>query len=148
MKTRPNKLRIRIANLNTAFPIRWQRSFRQQGEGGDRSQEAADESNDKQTRVAYTSRKIRCIRCEAPQETKHIQLFTRLGFRDIHCGACGLHERCITHLCDCNVQWRRCPLHKVDPPVHASRRGLGKYTKKKDSSKGDNMVRLKSRNMG
>ena len=66
---------------------------------------------------------LTCTRCGAKQETKEMQLKVCAGFRAIHCKNCGKQERVLKNRCSCEVIWRQCPLHRIDPPFHTSRRG-------------------------
>ena len=51
-----------------------------------------------------------------------MQLRTSKGDRDVHCEACKLHERCAHHMCQCRLIWHQCPIHRVDPAFHKSRK--------------------------
>ena len=52
------------------------------------------EAEDQQSStVQYTSRKLECPRCGKLKETVGMQLRTLHGYRDVHCGGCGLHAR-------------------------------------------------------
>jgi hypothetical protein len=132
------KMKIRKAKISLIKPIKWKRRYAEgpRGEG----QEQQDEGEEgTQGRSEYQSRKLQCTRCDAFQETRKIQLHTPQGYRDVHCKACGRHERCLKNKCQCGTVWHRCPLHRIDPPVHATRKGVkkeGKSTDKKDDKEG------------
>ena len=64
-----------------------------------------------------------------------MQLYTHEGFRGIHCKSCGRQERCLYNECQCGTVWHQCLKHRVDPPVHASRKGIKKVKAKKQKGK-------------
>ena len=100
-------------------------------------EEEDDEKNEaegKKEKQEYISRMITCTRCETQQETKYIQLRTKEGYRALHCKACGRQERCSHSRCQCNTIWHQCRIHRVDPGVHASRKGVLKKTKKLENN--------------
>ena len=78
----------------------------------------------------YTSRKLLCTKCHAPLETRRMQLRTIDGFRAIHCKDCGRQERAALNHCTCGVIWHGCELHRIDPKVHESRKGIKTATRK------------------
>ena len=67
---------------------------------------------------------VACTRCCTQQETRYMQLRTKEGYRALHCKTCGRQERTSHNKCECGHVWHQCPVHRVDPPVHASRKGL------------------------
>ena len=73
-----------------------------------------------------------------------MQLHTPQGYRDVHCKACGKHERCLKNLCQCGTVWHRCPLHRVDPQVHATRKGVKKHGKINDEKQNKEDMKLSS----
>ena len=77
-------------------------------------------------RQAYASRQLRCSNCNDVQETKWMQLRTKEGYRAIHCSKCGKQERTLMHPCQCGVICHQCLIHRVDPLVHASKKGIKK----------------------
>ena len=83
-----------------------------------------EEGNSKREEAKYESKMLTCTRCGAKQETKEMQLKVCAGLRAIHCNEnCGKQERVIKNRCSCDVIWHQCPLHRIDPPFHTSRRG-------------------------
>ena len=70
----------------------------------------------------YESRLLACTRCGTTQETKEMQLKVSVGFRAIHCKNCGKQERVHRNRCSCDAVWHQCPMHRVDPPFHKSRK--------------------------
>ena len=53
--------------------------------------------------------KVRMLSCptyKGPIDTTAMQLYTKEGFRDIHCKACGFHGRAKGIKCQCNLVWR------------------------------------------
>ena len=86
-------------------------------------------------RPTYTSRVLPCSRCGNPKETRRMQLRTKMGYRAIHCRACGLQEVCSRSWCQCNIIWHQCTIHRIDPGVHASRKGIKKEKKLEDKQK-------------
>ena len=85
-------------------------------------QEAQGDSTNKEEAPAYDSRLITCSRCEAQQETKWMQLRSLEGYRALHCKDCKKQERCSRSKCQCGQIWHQCPLHRIDPPTHSSRK--------------------------
>ena len=71
----------------------------------------------------YKTRMLACTRCGTHQETKDMQLKISVGFRAIHCKNCGKQERVQRNRCCCDAIWHQCPIHRIDPPYHTSRKG-------------------------
>jgi hypothetical protein len=67
-------------------------------------------------------RMLSCPTCKGPIDTTAMQLYTKEGFRDIHCKACGFHGRAKGIKCQCNLVWHLCAVHRQDPATHRSRR--------------------------
>lgn len=53
----------------------------------------------------YTSRLLKCTKCDHSKETRWMQLRTRRGYRDIYCSnpICKQHERCTLNKCQCGL---------------------------------------------
>ena len=136
-----NKILLKYARIAIGVAVRWKRvkSNEQQSEEAEHSEHCKEQEVPK-----YTSRQLLCTRCLAPQETRRIQLRTTDGFRAIHCKDCGKQERVAFNLCTCGVLWHGCDLHRIDPKVHASRKGAKVNTKKK-VEQGRARGRLKTR---
>ena len=113
------KIRIRIAKLATRTIVKWKRHRKKEEEDAEEEEDRED-SNQMPT---YTSRILRCTRCEAPQETRWMQLRTTNGYRAIYCKECKRQETCARNLCQCKLVWRQCLEHRVDPLTHSSRKG-------------------------
>jgi hypothetical protein len=65
-------------------------------------------------------RGLTCAACGAVKETRHMQLRTAQGFRDLTCTGCGWRGRCAKMLCTCSKIWHHCETHRVDPAEHRS----------------------------
>lgn len=88
------KLRIKKAKIVYGALVRWARTKAASMDG-----DQIDDEDGKLDKANYTSRRIRYTGCCEEQETKTVQLHTAQGFRDLHCRACGKHERCLYNLC-------------------------------------------------
>ena len=84
--------------------------------------------------ASYASRPLACTMCGAEQETKWMQLKVREGFRALHCESCGKQERTTRNPCQCKAVWHQCPIHRVDPPVHRSRKAAKRKNEERDES--------------
>ena len=120
-KTTIKKAKVTLRNI-----VKWKRKRKEDDEEGDDDDKEGEPSDVRRT---YTSRKLRCSRCLTEIETKTMQLHTKEGFRGIHCTGCKRQDRCLYNLCQCDVIWHQCPVHCIDPPLHASTRGVGKVKK-------------------
>ena len=60
-----------------------------------------------------------------------MQLRTKEGYRAVHCRQCGQQERCSRNKCQCGQIWHQCGIHRIDPQMHASRKGLLRGTAEK-----------------
>ena len=126
------RLRIKKANVALRNVVKWKRIRKEKDEEG----EGEDEQEDEQSNVPqYASRMLKCTTCQETQETRTMQLYTHEGFRGIHCKSCGRQERCLYNECQCGTVWHQCLKHRVDPPVHASRKGIKKVKAKKQKGK-------------
>ena len=92
---------------------------------------------------SYTSRLLTCSMCYRTQETWWMQLRTTNGFRSIHCKYCKYQEYTARTKCQCGVRWHHCQVHRVDPLVHASKRGRMK-PKGGNRARGKKIVSIKS----
>ena len=127
------KMRIRIARLATRTVIRWKRVRKP-----DADEEDLEDEERQDDAPTYGSRILRCARCEAPQETRWMQLGTSVGYRAIHCKDCKKQETCAKNKCQCNLIWHRCLVHRVDPLTHSfkkGRKGVKKETAKEPKKK-------------
>ena len=124
---------LRLAKLAFGATIKWTRKMKQDVQRqevlGAEASQVVDE------RRAYALRTLACTRCLDPQETRWMQLRTKIGYRAPHCKAAGKQERVARNLCQCGVAWHRCVVHRVNPVIHSSRKGI-KRTKKEDGPKG------------
>ena len=128
-------------------PVKWKRKIAgTQHADAEKGAAAAEEVRHQGShgQNGYQSRSIQCTRCGSSQETRKMQLHTPQGFRDIHCKACGKHERCLRNLCQCGIVWHRCQIHRVDPQVHATRKGLKKHGKVHDKKQDKEERKLSS----
>ena len=118
-----NKILLKYARVAVGAAVKWKRvkSSKHEEDPEDQAQQDIEEQKPR-----YTSRKLRCTRCQATQETRRIQLRTIDGFMAIHCKECGKQERAAHNHCTCGVLWHTCELHRIDPKVHESRKGLKK----------------------
>ena len=116
-------IKIKIARIALGTTIKWKRTVN--------DEEAVTVSKEDEERKIprYSSRMIACNKCGRAQETKAIQLRTTDGYRGICCTTCGTQDRCALSKCQCNKIWHQCEIHRMDPAIHASRRGI---TKNKD----------------
>ena len=112
-------IRVRIARMATKSIVRWKRVRIKEGQQDDQSKERTDQP-------AYVSRLLTCSVCYEQQETRWMQLRTTNGFRAIPCKHCKFQEYTAKTKCQCEVRWHHCPLHRIDPPTHSSRRGWSK----------------------
>ena len=117
---------IKLNRIAGGATVKWKRTTNESSKIGE------EEVRDiRQVASGYTSRLLRCTRCQAPQETKWMQLRTKEGYRAIHCKSCGRQERCSHNSCQCGIVWHQCDKHRTDPLVHASRKGVAKVAKEK-----------------
>ena len=117
---------IKLNRIAGGATVKWKRTTNESSKIGE------EEVRDiRQVASGYTSRLLRCTRCQAPQETKWMQLRTKEGYRAIHCKSCGRQERCSHNSCQCGIVWHQCENHRTDPLVHASRKGVAKVAKEK-----------------
>ena len=118
------KLLIKLARIAVGAAPRWKRTVvRAVGVGAGPGQEENHESHPSDAEAKYNSRMIACTQCSSWQETKWMQLRTKEGFRAVHCRTCGRQERALVNRCQCEVTWHHCPIHRLDPPIHKSRKG-------------------------
>ena len=91
----PNVIKIKKAKIAMMAPVKWKRRIveTQTAEEGAAAEDANHQGSPGQK--GYRSRSIQCTRCGSFQETWKMQLHTPQGYRDIHCKACGKHERCL-----------------------------------------------------
>ena len=129
-EAKDNSMLIKINRVATRTAIRWKRITKESTEPTQ-----SNHSTSADGRPTYTSRILPCSRCGNPKETSRMQLRTKLGYRAIHCRACGLQEVCSRSWCQCNIIWHQCTIHRIDPGVHASRKGLKKEKKLEDNPK-------------
>ena len=120
--------RARIARFATKTIVRWKRHVDETAETTMRE----DSSGIAPSKPPYTSRLLSCSRCNHAQETRWMQLRTSYGFRAIHCKHCGVQERTARTKCQCGLTWHHCPIHRMDPPIHSSRKGVKKATGTKE----------------
>ena len=80
----------------------------------------------------YSTRLLSCTKCGAQHETAAMQLRCDQGYRAIHCKRCGKQERTITNKCQCGIVWHICPVHRIDPEKHCSRKGTTKTREEKE----------------
>ena len=122
-----DRIIIKLAKIVMGAVVRWKRSKKQEAreakEEGDTGQEES---------IKYLSRLLHCTRCNEPQEAWWMRLRQKTGYRDIHCPGCEKHERCSHNRCQCEIIWRQCETHRIDPKTHASR----KAPEKKEGTKG------------
>ena len=115
-----SKLLIRIARVAVGAAVKWKRTFTDKSS---KERSTREEGNQKREEGRYKTRMVACTRCGAKQETKEMQLKISAGFRAIHCKNCGKQERVLKNRCSCEAIWHQCPIHRIDPPFHASRKG-------------------------
>ena len=127
-----HKAKVKYAKMAVAATVRWKRTARAFTEGP-QSDAKKEREEDIHEVPAYQQRILKCSRCSNPRETKHMQLRTADGYRGIYCKACDKQDRCSHHTCECDKIWHQCEIHRVDPPVHATRRGPRTKTKDRDS---------------
>ena len=113
---------LKFARIAVECKVRWTRTLRPRRE--DEAPNDLQEGEHDKSTMPYSSRMIACNRCGLQQETKKMQLRTAEGYRAIHCKGCGKQERTSRNHCQCKVIWHQCDTHRVDPEVHASRKGL------------------------
>ena len=133
-------LRVKIARLTTKSIVRWKR-IRKSKEGlpvigsllavddgatPERTIDATPGCDQSRHRCqpTYTSRLLTCSLCYQTQETRWMQLRTTTGFRAIHCKYCKYQEYTAKTKCQCMIRWNHCPIHRVDPLYHSSKRGI------------------------
>ena len=109
---------IKVNRIAAGTAIRWKRNVEKHA-----GQVEQDPSSSTHTKIQYSSRLIGCTRCGTQRETSHMQLRTRYGYLAIYCNVCKSQDVCSHNLCQCNVIWHQCCIHRVDPGTHASRRG-------------------------
>ena len=123
------RILIKLARVANGACVRWKRLIKDASHEQEEI-ESIDEANPANSRPQtdtscnYTSRLISCSRCGQQQETRRMQLRTKEGYRAIHCSACGKQERSSHNVCQCGVIWHQCEVHRMDPKVHASRKGI------------------------
>ena len=130
------KVRTRIARVALGTTIRWRRTV------NDHEAEVNLKDDEEKQAPEYTTRLISCNKCGESQETKKMQLRTAVGYRGLYCKKCGTQDRCAWNKCQCQKIWHQCEIHRVDPAIHASRRGTTK--KKQVDKKADCSIRLSS----
>ena len=69
------KIRVRLARIAVGTTVRWKRARK---EGAPEEEKGKEQRQDQ--RMNYTTRILTCTRCEAPQETKWMQLRTVEGY--------------------------------------------------------------------
>ena len=114
------KIVVKINRIAMGTAVKWPRRTRKEELHDDHEGGRYEEHEEKQN---YSSRLLACTRCGAQQETKSKQLRTAEGYRAIHCRACGKQERTAHNCCTCGIIWHQCMIHRVDPPIHTSRKG-------------------------
>ena len=114
--TTNHTIKIKWGQIATHHAVKWSRTWNTHVQDPLTSDLASKHGK------GYTIRTLACPRCGHPKETQWMQLRSAKGYRDIHCEACKLHERCTHHMCQCRLIWHQCPLHRVDPAVHKSRK--------------------------
>ena len=133
-----NKILFRIARIAIGATVKWDRKVR---ELKDNEIQAGKENDGSRDKVKYVSRLLACTRCGSLQETRGKQLKVDVGFRAIHCKKCGKQERVHSNKCACSLIWHQCPVHRVDPTAHSSRKTNGKRETGKQTGR---KVKLKS----
>ena len=128
-------IKVKIARLSTKSIIKWNRIRMKEGEEGPTDRKPAVPS--------YTSRLLTCSMRYQTQETWWMQLRTSKGFRATHCKYCKYQEYTARTNCQCGVRWHHCQVHRIDPLVHASKRGRMK-PKAGKCAKGKKIVSIKS----
>ena len=115
-----NKILIRIARIAVGAAVKWKRKLTDKiSKGGNKE----EEHNHAEEEARYKTRLLACTKRGATQETNGMQLTISAGFRAIHCKNCGKQERVLRNRCCCDAIWHQCPIHRIDPPYHASRKG-------------------------
>lgn len=112
---------VKINRIAMGTVVRWTRKVTKSEQGDEHDRRKNDVQEEKQK---YTSRLLACTRCGTQQETRGKQLRTDEGYRAMHCRACGRQERTAHNLCTCGIIWHQCVTHRVDPPVHTSRKNM------------------------
>ena len=124
----PLTILYKKARIAYGATVKWKRFFAQGGPHARSENEASlgDAQSENEASLGespmYASRLINCMRCQAAQETKWMQLRTREGFRAIHCYRCRLQQRCSRNTCQCGKVWHHCLIHRNDPPTHRSKK--------------------------
>ena len=94
--------------------------------------------------LPYESRILRCTRtrtmgitcmqtCLQKKETAGMQLWTKEGYRNVWCTACRKQNRCQDWLCDHDIAWITCAIHRIDPPEHRTNKVAQKIPRSAES---------------
>ena len=94
--------------------------------------------------LPYESRILRCTRtrtmgitcmqtCLQKKETAGMQLWTKEGYRNVWCTACRKQNRCQDWLCDHDIAWITCAIHRIDPPEHRTNKVAQKIPRNAES---------------
>ena len=122
---------VKLARVANGTVVRWKRKMQDPKTDEARSEDKRSGPGDVEL-PRYSTRLLSCTRCEAQQETAAMQLRCAQGYRAIHCKRCGKQERTIKNRCQCGMVWHICPVHRVDPEEHRSRKGLSKTREEKE----------------
>ena len=117
-----DRFKTKKARLDVNSAIKWQRAFKAPCNEEEGDQKKIEDDG----KAKYSTRRITCERCMVGMETKHMQLHTPKGYRDLYCKTCGNHFRCGEAKCQCAETWHRCETHRVDPVVHKSKKASRK----------------------
>ena len=129
-------IKLQLAKIAMASVVKWKRTRAQDLD--ERHQELTQ--CEEPERMKYQSRMIHYTRCDHPKETRWMQLRISTGYRDNPFQACRKHERCSHNKCQCNLIWHQCETHRIDTPLHASR----KAPEEKQGEQGRNPTSLDS----
>ena len=109
---------VKIARIAQGTFVRWKRKKKE-----NQVQSESNEEKEQEQQILYSSRLLNCTRCGSSQETRRMQLRTKVGYRAIHCKTCGKQECCARNTCQCGSVWHQCEVHRIDPEEHISRKG-------------------------
>lgn len=120
------------AHIACGAAVRWKRSITEHASSEEGKQ---DDSQDQDCRPTYLSRLLSCVRCCHPNETSWMQLRSQKGFRAIHCRGCGFQQLAGRNKCQCGTIWHHCPIHRIDPVKHLSKKAPKKSKEEQEAGR-------------
>ena len=72
----------------------------------------------------HNERMLSCPKCYAISDFSKQQLYSKDGYRNIHCSECKRQARSLHWKCSCGILWHQCLTHSNEPATHATSRDV------------------------